>query len=233
MKGAQDFSDEQLNAFVDRQLGPQECDDILAAIATDAELGQRLCALRATKELVRHAYDKVPAARRASNHRLPVWGGALAASLVLMLGMLAGWVAHDAATTGETPRPIAALAGGLFAPEPARILIHLDSSRAEQMEATLDLAEAYLAKTGSAQVEVIANHRGLELLRVDTTPHAARIARLKVRHAQVGFVACGQTISRLQGAGVVVALLPEAAVASTAIEHVAERVQQGWTYLKI
>jgi intracellular sulfur oxidation DsrE/DsrF family protein len=106
-----------------------------------------------------------------------------------------------------------------FAAEPARILIHLDSSRSEQMDAALDLAEAYLAKAGGARVEVIANHRGLDLLRADITPHAARIAGLKSHHAHVGFVACGQTIARLQGGGVEVALVPEAAIARTAIEH--------------
>ncbi|MDP2825934.1 MAG: hypothetical protein Q8O52_24995 [Sulfuritalea sp.] len=233
MNDVRDFSDEHLNAFVDNQLGVQECDEILAAIANDVELGQRLCALRSTKELVRHAYGNVPAARRTRNLHLPVWGGALAASIVLMVGVLAGWVGHRATTAVETPGSIAAWAGGLFAAEPARILIHLDSSRSEQMDAALDLAEAYLAKAGSAQVEIIANHRGLELLRVDTTPYAARIAELKTHHVRVGFVACGQTIARLQGVGVAVELVPEAVVTRTAIEHVADRVQQGWTYLKV
>ena len=87
MNDARSFSDEHLNAFVDNQLGAQECDEILAAIARDAELGQRLCALRGAKELVRHAYSRVPSPRRARNLQLPVWGGALAASVVLMLAM--------------------------------------------------------------------------------------------------------------------------------------------------
>jgi len=229
MNDARDFSDEQLNAFVDNQLGAQECDEILAAIARDVELGQRLCALRSAKELVRHAYGNVPAARRGPHRRLPAWGGALAASVALIVGVLAGWLGHHAATTGEMPRSMAAL----FTTEPARILIHLDTSQADQMDAALDLAEAYLAKAGNAQVEIIANHRGLELLRRDTTPYAVRITELKSHHARVGFVACGQTIARLQGVGVEVELIPEAAIARTAIEHVAERVQQGWTYLKI
>lgn len=229
MNEVRDFSDERLNAFVDNQLGAQECDEILAAVAADAELGQRLCALRSAKELVRHAYGNVPAPRRGARRHLPLWGGALAASIALTLGVMAGWLGHHAATTGEMPRSLAAL----FATEPARILIHLDSGRSEQMDAALDLAEAYLARAGGAQVEVIANLHGLELLRTDTTPYADRIAQLKARHAQVGFVACGQTISRLRGVGVEVELVPEAAVARTAIEHVADRVQQGWTYLKI
>ena len=229
MNEVRDYSDEQLNAFVDNQLGAQECDEILAAIGRDAELGQRLCALRSAKELVRHAYGNVPAVGRGRNRQLPIWGGALAASVALIVGVLAGWLGHHVAARGEIPRSMAAL----FAVEPARILIHLETARADQMDAALDLAEAYLAKAGNAQVEVITNNRGLELLRRDTTPYAARIAELKSHHARVGFIACGQTITRLQGAGVKVELVPEAAIARTAIEHVAGRVQQGWTYLKI
>lgn len=227
------FSDERLNAYVDNQLGVQECDEILAAIATDVALGQRVCALRATKELVRHAYREAPAARRTPRRRLPFWGGALAASLVLAVGVLIGWQGHQAAATIETPGSLAAWTDRLFAEEPDRILIHLDSSRSEQMEAALDLAEAYLAKTGNARIEVIANHTGLDLLRARTTPYAGRIAELKAQHQRVGFIACGQTIARLRAVGQDVSLVPEAAVTRTAIEHVAERVQQGWTYLKI
>lgn len=229
MNEARNFSDEHLNAFVDNQLGAQERDEILAAMAGDAELGQRLCALRSTKELVRHAYGSVPAARRARSVRLPVWGGALAAGVVLAVGILAGWVGHQVARTGEAPRSLATL----FSAEPARILIHLDTAQPDQMDAALDLAEAYVSRMGSAQVEVIANHRGLDLLRRDITPYAGRIADLKAHHQRVGFVACGQTMARLQRNGEDVELVPEAAVTGTAIEHVASRVQQGWTYLKI
>ncbi|MDP2832073.1 MAG: hypothetical protein Q8Q28_02005 [Pseudomonadota bacterium] len=233
MNDRMDFSDERLNAFVDNQLGAQECDEILAAIATDVELGQRLCALRSTKELVRHAYGRVPAARRTPHRHLPFWGGALAASLALVIGVLIGWQGHHAATAIETPGSMAAWTDRLFAAEPARILIHLDSSRAEQMDAALDLADAYLAKTGKARIEIIANNTGLDLLRASTTPYAARITELKAHHQRVGFIACGQTIARLRGVGQDVSLVPEALVTRTAIEHVAERVQQGWTYLKI
>jgi len=233
MNHARDFSDEHLNAFVDNQLGAQECDEILAAIATDLELGQRLCALRSTRELVRHAYGNVPTPRSAPTRQLPVWGGALAAGIALMVGILAGWLGHQSASTVTTPGSPVAWAGGLFATEPVRILIHLDTSAAEHMEAALDLAEAYVAKAGSAQVEIIANHRGLDLLRARTTPYALRIAQIKAHHERIAFVACGQTMARLRNIGEDVVLVPEAAVAKTAIEHVADRVQQGWTYLKI
>ena len=225
------FSDESLNAFIDNQLGTQEREEILAAVTEDAELGQRLCALRSTKELVRHAYEQVPAARRRQARRVPLWSGALAASVALVVGVLLGWQGHRA--TGPGSPEAFAWAGNPFAAQPARVLIHLDSSQRERMEEALEMAEAYLAKAGKAKVELVVNNSGLDLLREEATPHAERIARLAARHEMLAFVACGNAIARYRSAGLDVTLLPEAKVSVTAVEHIVDRVQQGWTYVKI
>ena len=232
MNDARDFSDEHLNAYIDNELGAQECDEILAAIVEDAELGRRLCALRSIKELVRHAYGHIPAGRRKRNGRASLWGGALAASVALVAGVLIGWQGHRAAAVSPSGS-LLAWAGGLFAPQPARVLLHLDSSQPERMEEALDLAEAYLAKASNARVEIVVNNAGLDLLREQSTPYAARIASLASRHEMLAFVACGNAIARYRNAGLDVTLVPEAKVAGTAVEHVVERVRQGWTYLKI
>ncbi len=228
----EDFSDERLNAFVDDELGSPERDEILTAIAGNAELGQRLCALRATKDMVRHAYDRVPSKRRPHARRLPMWGGALAASVMLVAGMFIGWYGHGAAAKSEPDSPLA-WAAGLLMHEPARVLIHLDNSLPEHMSEALDLAEAYLAKASKARVEVVVNNGGLDLLREESTPFAGRIAALSKRHQLLAFVACGNAIHRYIGNGFEVTLVPEAVVAKTAIEHVADRVREGWTYVKI
>lgn len=226
-----DFSDERLNAFVDDELGAQEREEILAAIAEDAELSQRLCALRSTKELVRHAYGQVPAHSRMRGRRVSFWSGALAAGLALVVGVLVGWQGHRASVSpGE---PALAWMGSLFAPQPTRVLLHLDSAQAERMEEALDMVEAYLAKAGHARVELVVNNAGLDLLRQETTPHAARIAALAARHDMLAFVACGHAIARYRSAGLDVTLVPEARVERTAVEHIVDRVRQGWTYLKI
>jgi intracellular sulfur oxidation DsrE/DsrF family protein len=230
MNDKRKFSDEQLNAFVDSQLGAQESEEILAAAATDAELGQRLCALRAAKELVSHAYGRIPPARRRARPRGSLWSGALAAGLALAAGVLIGWQGHR--TSQEGGEALATL-GGLFAPQPARVLIHLDNSQTERMEQALDLAEAYLAKAGRARVEIVVNNSGLDLLREESTFHAERIARLAARHEMLAFVACGNAIARYRSAGLDVKLVPEARVERTAVEHIVDRVRQGWTYLKI
>lgn len=230
MNDKQIFSDEQLNAFVDGQLGSQEREEILAAASHDAELGQRLCALRATKELVGHAYERIPPARRRTGRRVSLWSGALAAGLALVAGVLIGWQGHRISQPGTDA--LASLRD-LFAPQPARVLIHLDSSQVERMEEALDMVEAYLARTGKARVELVVNNSGLDLLREETTPHAKRIAALASRYEMLGFVACGYAITRYRSAGLDVTLVPEARVASTAVEHIVDRVRAGWTYLKI
>jgi len=226
------FSDENLNAFVDNQLGAQEREEILAAIAEDADLGRRLCTLRSTKELVRHAYGQVPAARPPRDRRFSLWSGALAAGVALVIGVLLGWQGHRASQAGPAGDAFAWV-GNPFAAQPARVLIHLDSSRMERMEEALDMAEAYLAKAGKAKVELVVNNSGLDLLREEATPHAERIARLAARHEMLAFVACGNAIARYRSAGLDVHFVPEAKVAAPAGEPIVARVQQGWTYVKI
>lgn len=223
-----DFSDERLNAFVDGELDAQECDEILATATADAELGHRLCELRATKDLLRHAYNPAPGVGRNARRGISCWGGALAASLALVVGLVAGWQGHRAASAHE---PL--FAGIASATQPSRILIHLDSADESRMEETLDIAEAYLAKATHAKVEIVVNNSGLNLLREEATPYAERIAALSSRHELLSFVACGYAISRYRNSGKSVTLVPGAHVAKTGVEHIVDRVQQGWTYVKI
>ena len=50
------ISDEMLDAFVDRQLAPEDRLRILRSIATDRGLGQQICERQRIKELVGMAY---------------------------------------------------------------------------------------------------------------------------------------------------------------------------------
>lgn len=226
MSQAEEFSSERLNAFVDDELDARERDEILAALSDDPALAHKICELRAEKDLVRHAYGaaQVPA---PSRRRRPGGGwGALAAGLLLGIGILVGWQGHRAVAGADAGLPVTAS-------RPAGVLIHLDTSADDRMEETLDLAEAYVAKAGHAKVEIVVNNSGLNLLRAETSPYAERIARLSTGRDMLSFVACGYAISRYRNAGHQVTLLPGTQVAPTAIEHVVDRVREGWTYVKI
>jgi intracellular sulfur oxidation DsrE/DsrF family protein len=127
-----------------------------------------------------------------------------------------------------------AMAGGEGIVAPENYLLHVVSGEPEQMHAALEQARFLLDASGEGQVghvEIVANERGIDLLRSDVTPFASEIAELQAR--DVVFYACSGTIERLQQAGIDVVLVPNARRQYTAIDRVVTRMQQGWKYEKI
>jgi intracellular sulfur oxidation DsrE/DsrF family protein len=102
------------------------------------------------------------------------------------------------------------------------------------MKRALQKAEELLstARPGyPRQVEVVANERGIDLLRSDITPFSAEISALANRN--VIFYACSKAIERLEEKGVNVQLVPEAIPGYTALDRVVIRMKDGWQYIKI
>lgn len=221
------ISDEELNAFVDDELDAADRERVLAAVATDGALAQRACALRLTKEHVRHAYAEPPAAPSHARPT-PAWR-ALATALLVAGAALAGWTARDRALESASPASRHADSG--------HVILHLADREAARAETVLDDAEGLLLAARESGrpmvVELVANAGGLDLLRAGVSPHADRIARLRAEHANFTLIACGQTIERLRERGIEVRLLPGTRVASSALDQIVTRMGQGWSYVRI
>ena len=69
---------------------------------------------------------------------------------------------------------------------------------------------ASAANGNQLDLEIIANARGLDLLRVDTTPFAARITELTEKYDNLSILDCSRAIKRLQDLGIKVKLVPDA-----------------------
>ena len=233
MKKEEHFSDEQINAFVDGELDPEEKSRLYNEAARSADLDQRLCRQRNVKELVKHAYDSVPGpvrTTRTSLGRGGIFSRALAAGALLILGLTAGVLGHNYVDQNR------ALTGSAVAPETTvnNFLLHVTSGDPEQMLAALQHAEELLrtARDGEQRtVEIIANERGIDLLRRDITPYASEIASLQ--DSDVVFYACSRTVRRLEDTGVRVELVPHTNAEYTALDRVVTRMQEGWKYKKI
>jgi len=234
------LSQEYLNAFVDGELTAGELEEAMTRLESDPEFKSAVCERRVMKELVRGAYADLPARRAPLGFRCPpAWRQALVAGLFLCLGLGGGWLAHGWSAPERMER-LAGLPEG-YTPvslasrvDPDKIVLHLDSSDPARLGATLDLAERLIAPRGArAQVEIVVNNNGLGLLRQDVSPYRERIERLAHRHANLAFLACGQTLARLKREGVDVVLVPEAGVASSAINEILTRMGQGWVYVKV
>jgi intracellular sulfur oxidation DsrE/DsrF family protein len=229
MNRDEQFSEEQINAFVDDELDPEEKSRILAEARHCEDLDQRLCQQRKLKELVKLAYEDVPGPKRkapGSLGRGGLFGRALAASLLLALGLVLGFVGRQAIDSTIDPAAVAA--------QPDKYLLHVASGAPRDMAAALERAEMLLASSpddGVRQVEIVANEQGIDLLRSDVTQFATEISVLQDN--DVVFYACSKTIERLEEHGVEVRLVPHTIVEYTALDRVVSRMQEGWQYEKI
>lgn len=228
-------SEEQLNALVDGELDPEERSRIYNRSTGNPELEQRICKQRKIKEFVRHAYEDVRQVERAPLPPLSRNGlltRALIAGLILALGLTMGIAGH-VWLDQQVYRDIGMVSGEAVV-EPENYLLHVISGEPQQMQAALEQARLLLDTTGGGEitrVEIVANERGIDLLRSDVTPFAKEIAELQDQ--DVVFYACSRTIELLKKDGIDVVLVPDTRKEYTAMDRVVMRMQQGWKYQKI
>jgi len=239
------ISDEILHAFVDGELDVDDSEKLIARMREDAELAQRVCTLRSLQNMVRLAYAEPPVSVGRTSLAVPrrqFMQRCAFGCLILFAGLSGGWVLRslESQAVAGVPAPVI---GGYQAvsltreADPNRVMLHLDSAEPGRMEAVLDRAEQLLDEAEregrGMQLEIVANSHGINLMRAGVSPHAARIARMTQRHANLHWVACSQTIARFTGEGQHVELLPTARAAPTAIGEIVSRLQQGWTYVRV
>lgn len=228
---------ERLQALIDGELGHDEARAVFEQMRDDGQLRAEWADLQELKYLVRSAFDDVNV--EAESTRTVVGPrrrlGAIAAAVMLCLG--AGWVAHDLLAPSARPEFAAAEPATPMAVVAADqpVLIHLDEPDSTHWQAALDAVEGLLAEQASrpAKVELLVNGGGIGLVDVGRTPYSDRIRQLVQRYPNLALIACSKGMQRLKEQGIDVRLIDEAQTASSALEHVVERLNQGWRYVGI
>ena len=231
------FSEEFISAFVDDELTPEEKAQAYARLGDDEALNREICQLRKVRDLVALAYRDVPtpacgntalaASRRCST--------ALAAGLALAIGAVGGWFLHP---VSETPDNTLVTQVTPAAEDPAKVLFHVSDGNPEHLTTVLDevenLMKFYRQTNQKARVEVITNGGGLSLLMAGVSPHAERIQRMQKEYRDLTFVACQNTIDRIQQElGLHAKLLPGVVVIDSGVAQLMRRQHQGWAYIQV
>ncbi len=244
-------STEMLNAYIDNELDQKEAYEVEAEIKKDSELQKQLDDLQQLKLKVQASYASIrPPVRypqKASSSWLPT---AVAASLTLVVGISSGWYGHqymndDAlfdGVIGNVNKDVSVdnLLGVKLQPVKAqdnKIIIHLAQNDRQLFDKALAKAEALLARFDAMEqkgsIQVLANSYGMDLMRKGKSPYKERITNMIQQHDNIQFVACSNTIKRLESNGVNVDLIDGVQVHGPVIDEIVTHMQDGWTYIKI
>ena len=212
-----DFSEEELNAFVDGELNASDQARVLQAIGRDARLQQRVAEYQRTQQLLRHAYAHPPLAQARRVLAPSRARQALAAALLLGLGAASGWLFHDVGTRHFAAQSPKGVVIQVSEADPAKWEMALINAR--------NVRKAYGDKP--MNVEIVAYGPGLKMFhsnsQVATQLEAARQNGVKL-------LACGNTMSMTQTTRD--ELNRAVDVVPAGIVEIMERQQDGYAYIR-
>ena len=239
-----DISEDTLNLFIDEQLDSDEMNDIHKALLDDKSLRERVCQLKAVRELIAYAYTEVP----ASGHTVQTEkksksfiGRAMAASITLAVGVVLGWTTYQ-----YSPNAIASISAENTFQYVAnhvsvdhaqrKIIMHIDSGDLRVVNAALNEADhlmaTYRKATTPMKLDVITNKGGINMLRPGVSPYIERIQKL-IDDESVSFYACERSIEKAHKLeGVEIVLMPDVKIDKSARELIPDRLKNGWVYIK-
>ncbi len=249
------WKDCRLHAFIDGQLGDDDSAELIKEMAQRPELRQHVADTRYLKGMIKQAYAGIEpptgGSRQSTSKLFSLRAGltGLAATLLLSIGFIVGWSTHAPSTPANIHLAKAGssvvnsndplLTGGItLAPvntDAHKVILHIDQTDTALFQDTLNEVERLLTTYDSTQtqVEVIFNSSGLNLLRTDTSPDAARLRRMMATYEHLRFVACRNTIKRLEERGIKANLIDQTQVTPSAVGHIIDRLQKGWVYIKV
>ena len=115
-----------------------------------------------------------------------------------------------------------------------------DTSGHEEIELALDTAEqllkTYTDSDMGTEIEVVANASAIKMLRTNYSPYADRVRELQDRYLNLTFLACKDAmdhVRELEDLKTDVSLLPDVDVTPSALEHILNRLSEGWVYLNV
>lgn len=233
MKREQDNGgvDPRAQAFVDNELDDDERAEFHRRVNEEPALAAEVRRLAAMKDALRDAYATTPVATPAVPSRR---GGRRTAALAatLVVGVMLGF---GAARLGSTSPPAAPDAGATVM---TRVLLHVGrddaSAMAEALTSARYILEDFAASGRPVRVHVVANGPGLDLFRRGVTPFAGRIGELERLFANIQFVACQNTIDKVEKRlGEPVVLLPEVLRVDSGVADIARKRAGGWLYIGV
>jgi len=237
------ITEDKLNLFIDKQLDNDEMNEIHQAMLDDKDLRERVCQLKAVRELVGYAYSEVPPSRYEEVKKTgldSIFVKAIAASVTLVVGVLLGWASYEyspnAINAISAENAFQYVANQVTVDHAQRkIVLHIDSGDVQVVNAALNEVDYLLATYRNAKaplkLDVVTNKTGINILRPEMSPYIARINDMVSNN--VAFFACKTSIDKARKQeGVDIVMMPGVITDKTAKDIIPNRLKEGWVYIK-
>jgi intracellular sulfur oxidation DsrE/DsrF family protein len=246
MDKTREEDEHSLNALVDGELDTGPRREILIRLREDTALRDTACRLRHVKTLVHHAYAGARPPQReplrpTGWRRLPA---AAAAAVLVGIGFAAGLFIPGLVDRSVDPEAVAASVQPAPEQEGVRInptqvlhnkfVLHISQGGEDRFAEVMDRAERLLNSYPGPglEIEVVANSEGLGLFREETSTQVERIRQLSEQYDNIHFIACQNTMEVLHRRGVRTRLLTGTRTTQSAVDHIIDRLQSGWVYVR-
>ena len=246
-----DVSDEILGAYVDDELACSEKRLVAEEIKSNPELEQHAQALLDLKTSIKDAYSDATIAKHASLSEKTelsdkttrrIFIQSIAASFILTCGLVVGVMINMSGSvnklvTADASDKLFGIQVKPVSQQEDKILLHISSADLDKLDFLLTKTERLLTDSRHSNnplnIEVIANSKGINLLRKSTSPYAQRITKLQKQYSNLQFIACKNTIQRLQKNGQSIQMINGVKADKPALDTIINRMDKGWTYVKI
>ena len=232
----ENLDDLTLGAFVDGHLDAEHSETVIRAMENDSDIREQVYKLRRTKDLMKLGFGTATAPSDKQQVKPRFWScfiPAIAASITfLAVSVGAGAVGYHYYTEQTGTFPVVASAAQQQAEQ---IILHISESDPDQFAAALAYAEKFLHEQEARgnQIEVVANAGGIDFLRINASPFRDQVVTMMREHDNVHFVACANAIRALRKKGIEPVFIQDTSTDKTAMDHIIERVQSDWTYIKV
>jgi len=245
-----EINDHTLYLLVDGQLDGPSKKKLMKKINASPELKQKLAGISKVKELIGLAYiQELPRSSPAkgkssiSIHSLFV---ALAASLIMGLGLTLGWISHHyydstdhVVATTDYPAVISRpeIPVDLSAQNVRKYMLHVNFLNEVQLENALaetrSILNSYAANGLPVQMELAFNLQAVRIFEPQHISQAQKIIALMSRYENLELYACSKALGMILGE---IEKPEEMSVFHTdriVEEMISERIEQGWIYIKV
>jgi len=241
------LSDETLNSLVDNEFSATERAELLAYLQTDESSKEKLCEISHTKDMVKTAYRDIPQPAQQSKQKFEIRSSySIVAGIFLTLAIIGfGFLNFNSPLqNSETQRLVMLDPNGRGQQlsqnnsDELRVIFHVSNSTRLNADELLDDIEILMRQSmqnnQKVRIEVVAHAAGLDLLRDRLSTEKVRIASMSKKYPELTFVACMNTVERIEREkGIDVKLVSDAVETRSGVAHVVMRQQQGWIYIQV